>query len=287
MASLPSALRYRPYNEDDGLGDGTYELVMAAYRFRSTTMQPLPLHETRNISFFDMSNAYTVTPVWMLYKLSQLVLKTMCDPIFHDSDSVCYASSLEKYQMKLEPLNDRFMVKSVIIARGMFPANVIMVVLRLEARTNANYQSREGAIIVARVNDIPFGQMRVKTGSAIPTSLAIETLHQNLVKCGGICFWDDGTRSGYCEDLYLRGTEKRTKAYVMLRDLNGLLNKHRKVVLLKYPAVEERELMEQGTYPPPNAKLENGEVVEDCDEPEEGEQSPVWNRRLHTDYNVR
>jgi len=258
MASLPLALRYRPYNEDDGLGDGTFELVMAAYKFRSITMQPVPIDQMGIISYFDLSNAYAVTPIWMLQKLTQLVLTTMRDPAFHDSDSMCSPTAVDKYQIKLEPMIERCVVKTVIIAHEMFLSNVVMIVLRLEARSNINGVSKEGAVIAARVNDIAFGQMRLKHGFVNPTSTMVETLHQNLVRGGGISFWDDGTQSGYCEDLYIKGTEKHARACRTLHELNELLNKHRKVVLLKYPAVEDRDLIEEGTYPPRTNESENG-----------------------------
>jgi len=264
MASLPPALRYRPYNEDDGLGDGTYELVLAAYRFRSTTMQPVPIDQMGVISFFDLSNAYAVTPIWLLQKLSQLVLTTMRDPTFHDSDSQCSPTSVDKYQIRLEPMIERCAVKTVIIAHQMFLSNVVMIVLRLEARSDINDSSKEGAVIAARVNDIVFEQMRLRGGSINPTATMVETLHQNLVRGGGINFWDDGTQSGYCEDLYIKGTEKHARACRMLHDLNELLNKHRKVVLLKYPAVEDRDIIEDGTYPPRTNKSEN-EICEGND----------------------
>lgn len=249
MASLPPTLRYPPYNEDDGLGDGTYELVLAAYRFRAIPLQPRPLHRVGDISFFDWNHAVFFMKSNFIPKLEWLIMNTMRDPQSHHADSVSHRGSTEKYQIHLDSLNSACPVKSFILAENLFQGYQAMLVVSFEGPTNGQDKEKMGAIIVARVNNDVFLQHRMKSHGGNPSVKRVETLHENLVKTGGIRFYEDGTQRGYCEDIYIKGTEKHKNAYNMLRQLNNLLNKHQKVALLKYPAEEECALMDLGTYP--------------------------------------
>lgn len=258
MASLPSSMRYKPYEENDGLGDGAYEIVLAAQRFIAAPLEPHPIARVPSISFFDFSRAQWFSKQTLVQKLEYLVLRTMANKFRHAPDSVYYPAGIDKYQIYLAQMNEHYPVKSVILAESMFPANVAMLVVRFEAATGAPYD--QGAVVIARVDNAPFEQVRMKTWRGAPTFRLTETLRENLTKTGGIRYHEEGGHTGYCEDLYVSGTEKHKVVYEFLCEMNELLLKHRKVVLFKHPAELERKYMDLGCYyTEPTDGLEDGQ----------------------------
>lgn len=289
MASLPPSMRYKPYDENDGLGDECYGIVLAAQRFIAAPLLPYPLAQVPDISFFDFSHALWFSKQNVIQKLESLVLRTMANKYRHAPDSVYYQAGVEKYQLPLAQMNENYPVKSIILAENMFPANVAMLVVRFEAPTESMYD--EGAIVIARVDNAPFEQSRMKTWRGDPNFRLVERLRENLTKTGGIRYYEEGGQTGYCEDLYIKGTEKHRVVYEFLCDMNELLLRHRKLVLFKHPAELERKYMDLGCYytDPTNAledgqEMENGQAITNGEDTVEeiGEHSTV----MSSDYNA-